>query len=272
MPRDHQTTRPRASKNAPNSHRWQSLLNTPGLFRSVSSEVSTHDDVNAANCVRVRTNGIWARFTVADAIPCKIGNEAVIKSSNFPIVSLTFPPYARRSSVHLRSSRELARPWPDEGSKEQERSGLPRNIVATPQGQTVLNRAGKKADTRVQNPPRPGRVDSLANFQIYALAVRSRAACFERRSGVSVSLGLGWDRITGPHAAQCSTFLRVRASDNVYKQPLNLHSLEVMFIACGVEIPEKFDFVLNNYYVSILSSMLHHVSSEGTSRKDERRH
>lgn len=33
----------------------------------------------------------------------------------------------------------------------------------------------------MQNPARPGRVDSLANFQIYTLAVRSRAGCFEKR-------------------------------------------------------------------------------------------
>lgn len=36
---------------------------------------------------------------------------------------------------------------------------------------------GAKPDSR------PGRVDSLANFQIYTLAVRSRAGCFEEREG-----------------------------------------------------------------------------------------
>lgn len=48
----------------------------------------------------------------------------------------------------------------------------------------------------MQNPTRPGRVDSLANFQIYTLAVGSRAGCFEERGrGQLRDIGRGhaWD-------------------------------------------------------------------------------
>lgn len=89
------------------------------------------------------------------------------------------------------------------------RRGGCRNIVATPRGQTVVNSGGGRRKARVQNPTRPGRVDSLANFQIYTLAVRSRAAgCFEKRGEGQLQgwMGHAWDpRLLTAHNARFSS-------------------------------------------------------------------
>lgn len=64
----------------------------------------------------------------------------------------------------------------------------------------------------MQNPARPGRVDSLANFQIYTLAVRSRAGCFEKRDEErgkeeGAAWGLDGDMLGDPRLLlQCSIF------------------------------------------------------------------
>lgn len=70
----------------------------------------------------------------------------------------------------------------------------------------------------MQNPARPGRVDSLANFQIYTLAVRSRAGCFGRREkgeGGTEKTASGSDGTrsgsSASYAVQYSIFLRVCA-------------------------------------------------------------
>lgn len=63
---------------------------------------------------------------------------------------------------------------------------------------------GAKPDSR------PGRVDSLANFQIYTLAVRSRAGCFEEREGRKGAASGHWTGtmvgILHGFLAQCSIF------------------------------------------------------------------
>lgn len=70
----------------------------------------------------------------------------------------------------------------------------------------------------MQNPARPGRVDSLANFQIYTLAVRSRAGCYGRREkgeGGTEKTASGSDGTrsgsSASYAVQYSIFLRVYA-------------------------------------------------------------
>lgn len=107
--------------------------------------------------------------------------------------------------------------------------------MATPRGQTVVNSGGSggRRKARVQNPTRPGRVDSLANFQIYTLAVRSRAAgCFEKRAKerggegqLQGWMGHAWDpRLLTAHNAPFSS-IRARVRTSVYKNFLSLPPL-----------------------------------------------
>ena len=119
-------------------------------------------------------NGCWP----CSPISCKIGNEAssskkllVVDRTHSVSTFLSFSLSDRGSPLAL--LEKLAEGgWKglvDAGTSWRRLGGKRRWIEA-----------GRR-QTRVQNPARPGRVDSLANFQIYTLAVRSRAACFGRR-------------------------------------------------------------------------------------------
>lgn len=150
--------------------RQQSLLASHGLFRSTDGHVessmhATHRESHYATMNR--TNLCSPRV---DVISCEIGNEAVIRSSQFPArfsyFSTAYPVSISLSSptlkVTCRTRLVAGTSWRRLGGK--------RRWIA----------AGRR-QTRVQNRGRPGRVDSSANFQIYTLAVRSRAACYGRQ-------------------------------------------------------------------------------------------
>ena len=130
-------------------------------------------------------NGCWPG---TNAISRKIGNEAssskklfVVDRAHSVSTSLTFScSYSLSLSLSNRGSPlALLEKLAEGGWKGLVDAGTSWRRLG---GKRRWIEAGRR-QTRVQNPARPGRVDSLANFQIYTLAVRSRAACFGRREG-----------------------------------------------------------------------------------------
>lgn len=125
------------------------------------------------------------------AIWRKTGNETAITISNFPLSSLSDPCELSLPVVLDSALRSFSR-HPPLPSRPATTSG---NIAATPPGgRTALNRTPRRGREAKALGLAPGeRADSLANFQIYTLALRSRAACF---AATSVTFG-SHERIEG---------------------------------------------------------------------------